>query len=133
MNMWANTSHSLGLFLIKFKTDQKIKGVTLYLTSERNLYGAVYLRWLDGEAKPFNLKMGKYHNIHINEIRRYEYLKDKCKDTSFYRCLGSNLIHSLSCRLGDNPCGLESLPTKSKYLDYPICLKSNPKTREQKE
>ena len=75
MNMWANTSHSLGLFLIKFKTDQKIKGVTLYLTSERNSYGAVYLRWFDGEAKPFNLKMGKYHNIQINKIRRYEYLK----------------------------------------------------------
>ena len=117
----------------QFKTDQKIKGVTLYLTSERNLYGAVYLRWFDGEAKPFNLKMGKYHNIQINEVRRYEYLKDKCKDTSFYRCLGSNLIHNLSCRLGDDPCALESLPTKTKYLDYPICLKSYPKTRKQKD
>ena len=87
MNMWSNTSHSLGLFLINFKIsmeDLKIKETTLYLTSEINSYGAVYLRWFDGEAKPFNLKMGQYHNIQINKIMKYEYNRSLLLKRNFY-------------------------------------------------
>ena len=125
MNMWGNTSHSLGLFLINFELSLKeleIIETTLHLTSEVNSYGAVTLRWFDGEAKPLYLKKGKYHNIQIYKIKRYEYLKDKCKDTSFYRCMGSNLANSIKCKEGDNPCGPYSLPSTKKFEEYPICM-----------
>ena len=124
MNMWGNTSHSLGLFVISFKVDLDqldLKEAILYVTSDRNSYGAVTLRWFDGEAKPFYIKMGQYHNIQIYNIKRYEFLKDKCKETSFYHCMGSNLVNSQKCKLNGHPCGPYSLPTSNKYLDFPIC------------
>ena len=124
MNMWSNTSHSLGLFLINFELSLKeleIEETTLYVTSEINSYGAVTLRWFDGEAKPLYLQKGKYHNIQIYKIKRYEYLKDKCRDTSFYHCMGSNLEKSKKCKKGDNPCGPYSLPSTTKFEEYPIC------------
>ena len=52
--IYSNFRSTVCDFCLKFKTDQKIKRVILYLTSERNSYGAVYLRWFDGEAKQFN-------------------------------------------------------------------------------
>ena len=125
MNMWGNTSHSLGLFVISFKVnlgELQIKEAILYMTSQRNSYGAVTLRWFDGQAKPLYLKVGQYQNIQIYKIKRYEFLKDRCKETSFYHCMGSNLAKSPKCKLGIHSCGPYSLPTTNVYSDFPICL-----------
>ena len=53
-------------------------------------------------------------------MKRYEYLKKKCRPISFYDCLGYKLGHQESCKLNGAPCSPVSIPDK----EIPICVKN---------
>ena len=53
-------------------------------------------------------------------MKRYEYLKKKCRPISFYDCLGYKLGHQESCKLNGAPCSPISIPDK----EIPICVKN---------
>ena len=98
-----------------------INAATLYFTSKANSYGVVTNRWYDGIAAPFKLLKGSIHFIRISEVRRFEYLKDKCSHQSFYQCLSSKMMTAKDCSQHGEPCTVFSLPGKTPSSDFPQC------------
>ena len=113
MNAEGKTAHYLGTFIITLSKNidtEPIHDALLYLTSEENSFGAVYLKWFDGKAEPFRLHKGGYNTVQIPTIRRYEYLEGTCQHTSFYECVGSNFKHLKECYENGSPCSPYSIP-----------------------
>ena len=118
----------LGMFqisLIKRSESEQIKDPILYVTSEKNLYGAAIGRWYDGIVNPYELTRleNEYHYLTITETRRLEYLKETCSQKSFYECLSSKLEACQACYENGKPCSPGySLPSmKDSFTDIEVC------------
>ena len=91
----------------------------LYITSEENAYGAVFLKWYDGQVQHYTLRKGKMHYIKIYELREYKYIATSCKDESYYQCLASKLEGFDD--FNNITCSGFTLPGKTKYEYFPEC------------
>ena len=112
------TVYDMGMFIITLSEEiaDTVQGSTLFITSENNSYGVVLTRWLDGNVQPFQLKRGGLHDIMITNVKRYQYLKEKCQDMSYYGCLGQKLKDE-KCKIEGTDCSPISTPVKT----FPLC------------
>ena len=90
--------------------------VTLYITSERNSFGAVLNGWYDGKVNPILLPRGGLASIQLTGMKRFEYLEKTCKNSSFYECLGEKLMTHKECQSNGVPCTLYSFPNDKPPL-----------------
>ena len=115
-----------GTFIISISErfqKEYIRASVVYITSERNSYGAVIDDWMDGEVQPFTLFRGGINKIRINSIKRFDYLEGACSKESFFQCVASKLIKAKACQEnGEICCGL-TLPKSTPFTTYPICQK----------
>ena len=127
MNSFSNATHTLGYFSVTFLNGgmaDDIESANLYVTAEKNSYGAVSERWFDGEVVPFQLEKGILHPIKITEVKRYKYVgrrMERCTEKSFYECWAPKLSLCSQCYENDKICAPYSLPSEEKFEDIPIC------------
>ena len=116
------TIYYVGMFIITLSEEiaDIVQGTTLFITSENNSYGVVLNKWLDGNVQPFQLKRGVLHNIMITNVKRYQYLKEKCQSLSFYGCLGQKWMDENVCKINKTSCSPFSTPVKT----IPLCPQS---------
>ena len=115
-------SFPLGLFTISFKEHVKSNELhltTLWITSLENSHGAVLPRFYDGKVKPFHLQKGGFQVIHITKVTSFEYLEGTCQRSSFYECMGSEIVQK--CQENGIPCSPVSVPRDGLMEDHPIC------------
>ena len=119
INYLEGSGLAIGAFTVTTSQNvfENIESTNLYVTSERNSYGATIGQWFDGKVKPFQLMKGALHSIKIPKMNRYEYLKHKCSSASFYQCLGKKLKKHRMCHYDGPSCSLISLPVK----ETPLC------------
>ena len=91
----------------------------LYITSEENAYGAIFLKWYDGKVHPYTLKKGKMHYLRIFELLEYKHITSSCKDKSYYECIASKLEDHEHFQIND--CSGFTLPAKAKFEYLPNC------------
>ena len=102
--------------------------VKIYFTSEKNSYGIIGKKWIDGDEWFVLLKLG-WTNIELRP-EKYTFLKTKlqCSDISYYECFESILAIS-DFELFDGiyncskKCFPVSLPDKKSYF-IPFCEKN---------
>ena len=105
----------LDVAFIAIQISEKVKNsgqqeVTLYITSERNSFGAVLNGWYDGKVNPILLPRGGLASIQLTGMKRFEYLEKTSKNSSFYECLGEKLMTHKECQNNGVPCTLYSFP-----------------------
>ena len=91
----------------------------LYVTSERNSYGAIFEKWHDGHVEPYTLKKSYSHFPLVSEVKETHYLSHLCLDQSYFLCLASELANNSSCP--DDGCISFTLPTQTKFEDKETC------------
>ena len=126
---FGNAMHSLGMFFITITNHSDLQSLDvpeihdtdMYLTSEKNSYGAIYQLWYDGKVEAFPIQTGVFTSIQIPKITRYKYLEGTCVDSSFYECIGSKIHTNNKCQEEGVTCAPFSLPQLNSSQDYPIC------------
>ena len=109
----------LDVAFIAIHISEKVKNqiqATLYITSERNSFGAVLNGWYDGKVNPILLPRGGLSSIQLTGMKRFEYLEKTCKNSSFYECLGEKLMTHKDCQSNGVPCTLYSFPNDKPPL-----------------
>ena len=102
--------------------NREVYGASLYLTSSKNLYGAVNKFWFDGKVQEFSLLRGKSTTIKIKQAKKYVYLTTHCITESFYEAMSSIVTNqATNCNENGKPCSPYSLPGEEPFVDLPIC------------
>ena len=117
------TLFDLGMFSITLSENiiDNIQEATVYTTSETNSYGAVLGKWYNGKVKPIQLQRGEYTSIVTTKMTRYEYLENKCSQTSYYECLGEKIWQQKNCQLN----GIQCQPISTPLKKIPVCQTNN--------
>ena len=108
-------------FLLEFISPAMApKVANLYVTSEKNAYGAVFQQWLDGEVEPYPLRNGSWtRNLHLRSEEIHHHY-DKCQaEQSYYQCLASKLMSNQNCPT--NLCTPYTLPSNTTFEDLEVC------------
>ena len=101
------------------KSRHSIQEAILYITSERNSFGAVFNGWYDGKSNPVPLVRSGILNIQISEMKRFEYLEKTCNASSFYECVGEKLMTQKECASNGVPCTRYSFPNNKPPFSAP--------------
>ena len=82
--------------------------LTLFITSEKNSYGAVSSNWKNGKVTKVEIEKG-FTKIFTLKADQYNYLSGKCSEEAFYECWGRLLAKEL-----------EDVPTKCSPFSLPF-------------
>ena len=108
-------------YRVNFERRDAPEQAMVYFTTDANAYGAVTLRWFDGEVYPYVLKRDMFHSITIPKVVSFEYVRSICSEESFYQCLSSKLRLNNSCKDFEQACTHYSLPSQQPLVDFPAC------------
>ena len=106
-------------FRINFRKSPIPPNIQLYVTSEKNSYGAIFEKWYDGYVTPYKLKQGYIHFPLVSEVKEVQYLPGSCSVHSYYQCLASELAKESTCHNDD--CLSFTLPSDSDEKDVATC------------
>ena len=92
-------------------TEENIPSLEIFLTSDKNAYGVVFNKWVNGKVIKTKIDKGIHKHIELRQ-QQYNYLGKnfKCSHEAYYECVSRHLVAKLNGTCSSMP-SLPSIPT----------------------